>query len=198
MPEIRQDPTTREWVIIATERAKRPHEFASLPHRSGQASRSSFVFCPGNEKLVREGARWYQGTADAPRQNLRNFLERHYEYYLVLSDDHLYRIDDGDLLQKHVGTDAGRIHHLASARHCRIEGAIIDKNARIGEGVVITPNGKPATMDAEELLHPRRRRCGDQRRRDPERNFDLRFRIREHERIYPGTDRCDRKHGAVY
>src|SRR5271166_3111138 len=50
VPEIRQDPTTREWVIIATERAKRPHEFASLPHRSGQASRSSCVFCPGNEK----------------------------------------------------------------------------------------------------------------------------------------------------
>jgi NDP-sugar pyrophosphorylase family protein len=60
VPEIRQDLTTREWVTIATERAKRPHELASLPHRSGQASRSSCVFCPGNEKLVREGARWYQ------------------------------------------------------------------------------------------------------------------------------------------
>ena len=106
MPEIKQDPTTREWVIIATERAKRPHEFASLPHRSGQASRSSWVFCPGNEKLVREGARWYQGTADAVRQNLRNFLERPYEYYLVLSGDHLYRMDYGDLLHEHVRTGA--------------------------------------------------------------------------------------------
>ena len=34
-------------------------------------------------------------------------------------------------------------------RHCHLEGAIINKNARIGEGVVITPNGKPANMDAE-------------------------------------------------
>jgi glucose-1-phosphate adenylyltransferase len=106
VPEIRQDPTTREWVIIATERAKRPHEFASLPHRSGQASRSSCVFCPGNEKLVREGARWYQGTAEAVRQNLRNFLESPYEYYLVLSGDHLYRMDYGDLLHEHVRTGA--------------------------------------------------------------------------------------------
>ena len=32
---------------------------------------------------------------------------------------------------------------------CRIEGAIIDKNARIGEGVVITPEGKPANADGE-------------------------------------------------
>jgi len=27
MPELRQDYATKEWVIIATERAKRPHEF---------------------------------------------------------------------------------------------------------------------------------------------------------------------------
>jgi glucose-1-phosphate adenylyltransferase len=32
---------------------------------------------------------------------------------------------------------------------CRIEGAIIDKNARIGEGVVITPEGKPDNADGE-------------------------------------------------
>jgi glucose-1-phosphate adenylyltransferase len=30
-----------------------------------------------------------------------------------------------------------------------IEGAIIDKNARIGDGVVITPNGKPANVDGD-------------------------------------------------
>ena len=32
---------------------------------------------------------------------------------------------------------------------CHIEGAIIDKNARIGEGVVITPEGKPDNADGE-------------------------------------------------
>ena len=32
---------------------------------------------------------------------------------------------------------------------CRIEGAIIDKNARIGDGIVITPEGKPANVDGE-------------------------------------------------
>jgi len=26
MTELRQDPTTKQWVIIATERAKRPHD----------------------------------------------------------------------------------------------------------------------------------------------------------------------------
>jgi glucose-1-phosphate adenylyltransferase len=34
-----------------------------------------------------EGSRWYQGTADQVRQNLRYFLERPYEYFLILSGD---------------------------------------------------------------------------------------------------------------
>src|ERR1700758_1722748 len=53
-----------------------------------------------------ESARWYQGTADAVRQNLRYFLERPYEYYLILSGDQLYRMDYGDLLQAHLQTGA--------------------------------------------------------------------------------------------
>jgi len=53
-----------------------------------------------------EGARWYQGTADAVRQNLHYFLERPYEYYLILSGDQLYRMDYGALLQAHIQNDA--------------------------------------------------------------------------------------------
>ena len=50
MPELRQNFFTKEWVIIATERAKRPEELAT--HRPLQIV-SLFVetcpFCPGNE-----------------------------------------------------------------------------------------------------------------------------------------------------
>jgi glucose-1-phosphate adenylyltransferase len=53
-----------------------------------------------------QGARWYQGTADAVRQNLRYFLERPYEYYLILSGDQLYRMDYGDLIETHIRTGA--------------------------------------------------------------------------------------------
>ena len=53
-----------------------------------------------------EGARWYQGTADAVRQNLRYFLEGPYELYLILSGDQLYRMDYRLLLQQHVETQA--------------------------------------------------------------------------------------------
>jgi len=64
MPELRQNFFTKEWVIIATERAKRPEELAT--HRPVQEV-PSFVetcpFCPGNEsktppEVLRTGEPW--------------------------------------------------------------------------------------------------------------------------------------------
>src|SRR4051794_23088624 len=48
------------------------------------------------------GSQWYQGTADAVRQKMRYFLERPYDYYLILSGDQLYRMDFRTLLQQHI------------------------------------------------------------------------------------------------
>ena len=53
-----------------------------------------------------DGERWYQGTADAVRQNLRYFLEGDYDYYLILSGDQLYRMDYRMLMRQHVATNA--------------------------------------------------------------------------------------------
>jgi glucose-1-phosphate adenylyltransferase len=52
------------------------------------------------------GSHWYQGTADAVRQNLQNFLSRPYQYYVILSGDQLYRMDFRDLLRQHIQTKA--------------------------------------------------------------------------------------------
>jgi len=48
MPELRQDPVSKYWVIIATERAKRPLDFKA-PAEEKKGS-TSCPFCPGNEK----------------------------------------------------------------------------------------------------------------------------------------------------
>jgi glucose-1-phosphate adenylyltransferase len=53
-----------------------------------------------------EGSQWYQGTADAVRQNMRYFLERPFDYYLILSGDQLYRMDFRALLHQHIQTGA--------------------------------------------------------------------------------------------
>ena len=41
---------------------------------------------------------------------------------------------------------------IGIGRNCVIDRAIIDKNARIGDGVVITPEGKPENLDAENYF----------------------------------------------
>ena len=53
-----------------------------------------------------EGSHWYQGTADAVRQNMRYFLERPFDYYLILSGDQLYRMDFREILHQHIQTGA--------------------------------------------------------------------------------------------
>src|SRR5438552_12303278 len=52
------------------------------------------------------GSQWYQGTADAVRQNMRYFLERPYDYYLILSGDQLYRMDFREILHQHIRSGA--------------------------------------------------------------------------------------------
>jgi UDPglucose--hexose-1-phosphate uridylyltransferase len=47
MPELRKDPIIGRWVIISTDRGKRPHEFVVTQ----PVSKKGFCpFCPGNEK----------------------------------------------------------------------------------------------------------------------------------------------------
>ena len=49
-----------------------------------------------------EGSHWYQGTADAVRQNLRYFLNRPYSYYVILSGDQLYNMDFREVVNQHL------------------------------------------------------------------------------------------------
>ncbi|MDF1811128.1 MAG: glucose-1-phosphate adenylyltransferase [Verrucomicrobiales bacterium] len=52
------------------------------------------------------GDGWYQGTADAVRQNLDYFLERSFKYFLILSGDQLYRMDFKAMIREHLINDA--------------------------------------------------------------------------------------------
>jgi len=47
------------------------------------------------------GEQWYQGTADAVRQNLQYFRQPRIEYVLILSGDQLYRMDYREMLRTH-------------------------------------------------------------------------------------------------
>lgn len=49
-----------------------------------------------------QGEAWYQGTADAVRQNMRYFLEGDWDYFMILSGDQLYRLDFRRVMAEHV------------------------------------------------------------------------------------------------
>jgi len=53
-----------------------------------------------------EDKTWYQGTADAVRQNLRYLKSQRGEHVVILSGDQLYRIDIRDFVNFHVGKNA--------------------------------------------------------------------------------------------
>jgi glucose-1-phosphate adenylyltransferase len=53
-----------------------------------------------------EGSNWYQGTADAVRQNIRQIEDDPGENVLILSGDQLYRMDYQKMLRTHVKADA--------------------------------------------------------------------------------------------
>ena len=76
--------------------------------------RSTYTFDPFDGGFVEvlaaqqtlDNADWYQGTADAVRQNLRYVEQPGIEYVLILSGDQLYRMNFQDMIVSHI--QAGR------------------------------------------------------------------------------------------
>lgn len=64
-----------------------------------------FVDILAAEQTARDST-WYQGTADAVRQNLRHFSDFDYDYLLILSGDQLYRMEFNHLIEQHIESDA--------------------------------------------------------------------------------------------
>lgn len=56
--------------------------------------------------LSRSGTSWYQGTADAVYQNIE-FIERYKpDFVVLLSGDHVYKMDYNDIIDYHIEKDA--------------------------------------------------------------------------------------------
>lgn len=84
---------------------------ASLNRHLSRAYNFSTGFSEGFVEVLAaqqtpENPNWFQGTADAVRQYLWLFQEWDVDEYLILSGDHLYRMDYGDFVQRHRETGA--------------------------------------------------------------------------------------------
>ena len=72
MSELRQDPTTREWVIVAPERAKRPQQASPKKHDDEPPDwEESCPFCPGNESRTPDEVLRIPGASEASDWEVR-------------------------------------------------------------------------------------------------------------------------------
>jgi glucose-1-phosphate adenylyltransferase len=90
------------------------------------------------------GAGWYQGTADAVRQNLSYFLEKPWDYYLILSGDQLYQMDFRELMAS----------HLASGAELTIATLPVNRHDAQGFGIMQTDEHKRITRFVEKPTDP--------------------------------------------
>nr|ALE67002.1 glucose-1-phosphate adenylyltransferase [Cyanobacterium sp. CLg1] len=84
---------------------------ASLNRHIGMAYNFSSGFSDGFVEVLaaqqtKENPDWFQGTADAVRQYLWLFEESDIDEYIILSGDHLYRMDYSKFIQHHRDTNA--------------------------------------------------------------------------------------------
>lgn len=103
MPELRKDIVTREWVVLAKERAKRPLDFPKRERvKVVQKYDSECPFCPGNESLTPPEVFAYRNPESHPNKpgwrvrvipNKFPALEREGE--LNRKDFEIYDIMDG-------------------------------------------------------------------------------------------------------
>jgi glucose-1-phosphate adenylyltransferase len=104
---------------------------------------------------------WYQGTADAVRQNLHHFANASHKYVLILSGDQLYRMNFREVLEQHIRTDADvTVATIPVSRHDAGQFGImqIDGEERITHFVEKPQD--PATLDSLKIDEGVRNRLG--------------------------------------
>jgi UDPglucose--hexose-1-phosphate uridylyltransferase len=67
MPQLREDPTIKEWIIIASERSKRPHDFKkNISLLEKPPYKVECPFCPGNAyPAPHESSVYFKNQKDA-------------------------------------------------------------------------------------------------------------------------------------
>ena len=89
----------RQIFILTQFSSESLHRHIFLTYRFDEFSKGFLTILSAQQTL--ENRDWYQGTADAVRQNLF-FLRDKGDLVLILSGDHLYRMDYGEFIDFHI------------------------------------------------------------------------------------------------
>jgi glucose-1-phosphate adenylyltransferase len=89
----------RQVFILTQFAAESLHRHIFMTYRFSIFTKNFITILSAQQTL--ENRDWYQGTADAVRQNMP-FIESHGDYVLILSGDHLYRMDYSKFVDYHI------------------------------------------------------------------------------------------------
>ncbi len=89
----------RQIYICTQFAAESLHRHIFMTYRFSMFTKNFITILSAQQTL--ENRDWYQGTADAVRQNL-TFLDSYGDYVLILSGDHLYRMDYSKFVNYHI------------------------------------------------------------------------------------------------
>lgn len=80
------------------------HQHISRTYQHGTFATGFIELLPAEQKPAQQS--WFQGTADAVRQNIEYFINIPVDYFLILSGDQLYNMDFQHMLNFAMETDA--------------------------------------------------------------------------------------------
>src|SRR5262249_16842980 len=96
-----------------------------------------------------ESLQWFQGTADAVRQVLPHIRDWGIDTLLILSGDHLYRMDYRDFLKRHYESDADvTVSVIPCVPHIASEFGLLKTN---NEGRIVEFKEKPNGVELESM-----------------------------------------------
>ncbi len=89
----------RQVFVLTQYRSESLHRHIQEGWGISSSGLGDFIYCvPPQQKI---GADWYRGTADAVRQNLNLVKSRKVDHVLILSGDHIYKMDYLQLIRYH-------------------------------------------------------------------------------------------------
>jgi glucose-1-phosphate adenylyltransferase len=97
---------------------------------------------------TKENPEWFQGTADAVRQMLPHLRDWRVDTVLILSGDHLYRMDYRSFLQRHAETGADLTISVIPARASEAEEFGLLKTNATGEIIEFKEKPKGEALEA--------------------------------------------------
>lgn len=134
----------RNIFVLTQYRSESLHRHIQEAWGISSARLGDYIYCvPPQQKL---GADWYRGTADAVRQNLDLIRKRAVDTVLILSGDHIYKMNYAQMIE----------FHRAKKAHITVSAVRVPRQEAVGQlGVIEIDNDYRMVGFEEKPMNPR-------------------------------------------